>query len=369
LLLVEDNLINQQVATELLEQARFVVDIAGNGQEALEKLEVETYDCVLMDVQMPVLDGYEATRRIRGQERFRDLPVLAMTANAMAEDREAAAEAGMNGHIAKPIDPRELFSTLMQWIPPGERDLPAGLPEALPAKTAAVTGRDGGLPHSLPGIDLKAGLKRIGGNRRLFRKLLVDFRDDHGDDVRTIRDALAGGEMQHAQRLAHTIKGVAATIGADTLNARASELEAAIKDGSEDRYEALTTGLEGAMSPVLEGLESLTAEGAGGESGRAVDPARLVPLMDELSGLIEGMDPDAEAKAVELQGHLEDVVAADLAKALIAQVSGFEFEEAEATLARLRLAVAGAGDSSPETSGNSAEYLPTPCARGPATDV
>jgi signal transduction histidine kinase/CheY-like chemotaxis protein len=142
LLLVEDNLINQQVATELLEQARFVVDIACNGREALDKLEHNKYDCVLMDVQMPVMDGYEATRRIRRREQFRDLPVLAMTANATLEDREAAEAAGMNGHIAKPIDPRELFSNLLQWVAPGDRELPQELPQEASAPTSSLTNSD-----------------------------------------------------------------------------------------------------------------------------------------------------------------------------------------------------------------------------------
>lgn len=340
ILLVEDNHINQQVATELLEHGRFVVDVANNGQEALEKLASYRYDCVLMDVQMPVMDGYTATREIRKQGQYKDLPVLAMTANAMVDDKENARKAGMNDHIAKPINPTELFNTLLEWIEPGERELPDAAPDQPVVDSSASE-----LPENLPGIDLAAGLKRIGGNRKLFSKLLVEFRQDHGEDITAIREALAGGEAERAQRLAHTIKGVAATIGAGDLNARALELESAIKEGSEDRYQALIASLEEVMTPVVEGLAVLTDAGSAAQEDAAADPARIVPLMDELTALIEGMDPDAEAKAVELQHHLEGTAARELSAALTAQVAGFEFDEAEATLQQLRQAIAAAGDS------------------------
>mgnify|MGYP001829258290 CR=1 FL=1 len=345
LLLVEDNLINQQVATEFLEQAGFVVDIANHGREALDKLERATYDGVLMDIQMPVMDGYTAACKIREDPRFEDLPILAMTANAMVEDRERALAVGMNDHITKPIEPKELFAALLKWVQHGER----ALPEA--GRSAAVLPKAGAddLPAGLPGIDVVRGVERVGGNRRLFRKLLVEFRQDHGEDITAIREALAGGEAERAQRLAHTIKGVAATVGARELNARALELEAAIKEGSEDSYEALIAGLEEVMTPVIQGLGSLTDAGSGAQEGVAADPARIVPLMDELASLIEGMDPDAEAKAVALHHHLEGTAARELTTALTAQVAGFEFDEAGATLQRLRQAVAAAGDSSVET--------------------
>ena len=129
ILLVEDNEINQQVAQELLEQARFVVEIANHGQQALDMLEQYDYDCVLMDIQMPVMDGYTATGKIREDRRFDKLPVLAMTANATVEDRERSLSSGMNAHLNKPIDPKELYSALLSWIEPGEREVPEGLGE------------------------------------------------------------------------------------------------------------------------------------------------------------------------------------------------------------------------------------------------
>jgi CheY-like chemotaxis protein len=336
LLLVEDNPINQQVATELLEQARFAVDIACNGREALDKLEHNKYDCVLMDVQMPVMDGYEATRRIRRREQFRDLPVLAMTANATLEDREAAEAAGMNGHIAKPIDPRELFSNLLQWVSPGDRELPQELPQEASAATSSLTNSDQALPEMLPGIDVEVGLKSIGDNRKLFRKLLVEFREDHREDVGAIRKALKSDEAALARRLAHTIKGVAATIGAKELNAAAAALEAAIKAGTSDGYESLITRLDNAMSPILEGLAALTDSSSVPVDGSPADPARIGALIEELVPLIEALDPDAEAKARELQRLLQGTAVAGRAGDLAAQAAGFQFDEAAATLAHLR---------------------------------
>jgi PAS domain S-box-containing protein len=336
ILLVEDNLINQQVATELLEQARFVVAVANNGQEALEKLEQERYDCVLMDIQMPVMDGYTATRRIREQNRFEKLPVLAMTANAMVEDRQAAEAAGMNGHIVKPIDSRELFAALLQWIEPGERELPQAQ-----APAEAVADESGGeLPESLPGIDLAAGLRRVGGNPKLFRKLLQEFHADHGDDPSVIRQALSDDDGGKAERLAHTIKGVAGTIGARELQARAKALELAIKSGDTDRYEDVLEAFEGAMEPVSRGLATLAPAAAEASSERTasepVDPARVSALMDQLSVLLEEMDPDAEEKVAELMALCGDHLERPLLKRLSQQVSGFEFEEAMETLFELR---------------------------------
>jgi len=334
ILLVEDNLINQQVATELLEQARFRIEVANHGAEALEMLAERAYDCVLMDVQMPVMDGYETTRRIRAQERFSELPVLAMTANAMAEDREEAKAVGMNDHIAKPIDPGELFGALREWIEPGERDLPDDVSE----EPAAVGGDDDrALPERLPGIDLKAGLKRVGGNPTLFRKLLVEFREDHGEDIAEIRQALASGETDLAQRLAHTIKGVAATIGAADLNNRAKDLEAAIKGGKGDGYGKLVEQMELVMTPVIQGLAAL-GEDLAADAGPAdtADPEQIAALLDELETLIEEMDPDAEAKAEDLRRILARTDGASLASKLARQVGGFEFEEAEQTLSQIR---------------------------------
>ncbi len=334
ILLVEDNHINQQVATEILEQSMFTVDIAQNGQEALDMLAINNYDCVLMDIQMPVMDGFTATSKIREQERYKELPILAMTANAMVEDRESAFAAGMNDHIAKPINPRKLFTTLLKWIEPGQRKLP-GVTEArsLPEDETDT------LPDQLFGIDINAGLQRVRGNPKLFRKLLEEFYIDHGGDISAIHDALEQGDNNTAQRLAHTIKGVAATIGASELNIKANNLESAINQGQLDNVTELLEQLSLAMSPVLEGLSILaptTEKAVTVEKVELLSPQEINQIFDELTKMLEEMDPDSEEKVAEMITQFGNQVDLQSMKRLARHVSGFEFEEALELLVEVR---------------------------------
>ena len=153
-LLAEDNEINQQVAKEILEQAGLVVSIANNGKEAVEMVSAGNFEVVLMDIQMPVMGGFEATQEIRKDERFKDLPIIAMTAHAMAGDREKSLEAGMNDHVTKPIDPDQLLSALVKWIKPGKREMSEGESESLIGKKEVKEI----LPSELPGISIASGL-------------------------------------------------------------------------------------------------------------------------------------------------------------------------------------------------------------------
>ncbi len=334
ILLVEDNHINQQVATEFLEQGKFIVDIAQNGQEALDMLATNNYDCVLMDIQMPVMDGYTATSKIREQERYKELPVLAMTANAMVEDKESAIAAGMNDHIAKPINPRELFTTLLKWIEPGQRELP-DVTEA----TSFTEDETDTLPDQLFGIDIHAALQRVGGNPKLLRKLLGEFYIDHGGDISAIHDALEQGDNDTAQRLAHTIKGVAATIGASELNIKANDLESAIKQEQLDNVTELVEQLSQVMSPVLEGLSALaptTEKAVPAEKVDLLSPQEINQKLDELTKMLEEMDPDSEEKVTEMIPRFGNQVDLQLMKRLARHVSGFEFEEALELLVEIR---------------------------------
>ncbi|MHC4940875.1 MAG: response regulator, partial [Planctomycetota bacterium] len=332
ILLVEDNPINQQVATELLEQARFVVDVANHGQEALDMLTEARYDCVLMDVQMPVMDGLTATAHIRANERYEGLPVLAMTANATVEDRQRTADAGMNAHINKPINPHELLATLVEWIEPGERELP-DLPDESGRADAA-----GALPTELPGIDTVVGVQRVGGKPQLLRKLLVEFRDDHGDDIRAIEAALSAGDPVTAQRLAHTIKGVAATIGAEPLRRCAADLEAHLKRGETEGCEELVRRLDDELSPVIAGLAVLGGATADDTEPVATpfDPEQARALLDSVTEMLEEMDPDSEERVNELVAMLRGRAKPSLLKQLVRHAGAFEFEEAQAVLVEIR---------------------------------
>jgi CheY-like chemotaxis protein len=264
-LLVEDNEINQQVATEILQGAGLVVTVANNGQEGVEAAMQNQYDAILMDIQMPVMDGYAATREIRNWElglreengkntdfkseirdpksKIEGVPIIAMTAHAMAGDDKKSTEAGMNDHVTKPIDPDQLFATLQKWIKPvAER---AAIPKSSPASgeppvletppepDQALPDEDE-LPDSLPGFDLAAGLSRLMGNKRLYRKLLVDFGSKYTDTAREIREALDAKDFEQAHSLVHNLKGLAGNLEATDLQAAAVEMEKLVKGEQKD---------------------------------------------------------------------------------------------------------------------------------------
>ncbi|MBT4519670.1 MAG: response regulator, partial [Halieaceae bacterium] len=261
-LLVDDNEINQEVANELLEQAGLVVTIASNGKEAVEKVNQSKFDCILMDIQMPVMDGYEATRLIRKDKRFDLLPILAMTANAMKGDREKCLDAGMCDHIAKPINPEELFSALARWIPGQERQTPLLSQEATqPPSNESV------LPK-LPGIDVTSGLMRVNDNENLFRKLLISFYQNNKNTQQEIVDALEAEDIMLAERLVHTVKGVSATIGADELAKVSQPLESELRSGNKNIDDKLWNdfwdNLNGILNTVKQ-LEPDEGKGGGGE--------------------------------------------------------------------------------------------------------
>ncbi len=257
-LLAEDNEINQQVACELLQQVGIEVTIAANGREAVQRMSTD-FDLVLMDLQMPELDGFGATRAILADERFAGIPILAMTANAMDADREAALAAGMREHVAKPIDPPRLYAALERWMPAGDA---AGGPAVAPQPTATPALRRlppapetaPALPADLPGVDQASGLRRVGGNRELYRRLLQRFATSEVDVVARIRGSLAAGDRSAARRQAHTLKGVAANLGIASVQAAAATLEGDLAAGAGE--EALAA-LPGILDPVLAGLRPL----------------------------------------------------------------------------------------------------------------
>ena len=236
-LLVEDNEINQQVAMEILSGAGLKVMVANNGQEALDLVRANAFDAVLMDVQMPVMDGYTATREIRKweggmrKEGTSSIPIIAMTAHAMSGDHEKSIAAGMNDHITKPIDPEKLFGTLAKWIGPREGAQTSA--EAAPGPTGPQ-GKEPAppeqtLPEALPEFDLAEGLQRLMGNRALYRKLLVNFATQYAHAAADIRSALDAADFDRAHGLVHAIKGVAGNLAAKDLQAQSVPLEKLVK--------------------------------------------------------------------------------------------------------------------------------------------
>ena len=239
LLLVEDNEINQQIARELLAKAGASLDTAGNGLEAVELVQCNDYDAVLMDIQMPEMDGLEATRRIRAwgqsecpdRQRFQDLIIIAMTAHALIGDREPILQAGMNDRITKPIDPSHLFRTLERWLQQSKR----GKHSAQPATNA------GGIsvsplsqatkePLTLAGIDVDAGVYLIGGNMDAYRQILGKFRDRNHNSLKEIEEAIASNDYTDARAKVHTLKGTAGNIGARDVFAAAAAVETSLQE-------------------------------------------------------------------------------------------------------------------------------------------
>ena len=222
ILLVDDNELNQEVATEMLREAGFIVDLAFNGKIAVNKIKATNYDMVLMDMQMPVMDGLAATREIRRDPNLKDLPVVAMTANAMQGDRDRCIEAGMNDHVAKPIEPEVLWQALLKWIKP--RHAISAITESKPQ-----TEDDTQLPADINGLDISNGLRRMMGKKALYVSMLRKFAAGQKLTPAKLINALDKEDWNGAERLAHTIKGVAGNIGATVVLQLAGNIEAAIK--------------------------------------------------------------------------------------------------------------------------------------------
>ncbi|RRJ84261.1 response regulator [Aestuariirhabdus litorea] len=250
-LVVEDTHVNQQVVRELLEINGLVVRVCGDGREALQALQEEPFDIVLMDIQMPVMDGYEATREIRKNPAWRTLPVVAMTAHTLAGDRERCLEAGMNDHIGKPLDPDRLYQTLKRWIEP---QLQLGK-VTRPPKARQVEG-EVELPDYLPGLDLDQALNRVGGNRALLLKLLLEFYRSYQRTGAELLERVDAGKQDEAARLVHTIKGAAGNLGGGRVVSCSEDLLRRWKnEGSslEDTREEVTA-LVNAINEILRGL-------------------------------------------------------------------------------------------------------------------
>ena len=253
LLLVEDNEVNQELVLELLCNNNISVEVANNGQEALMMLEQNFYDGVLMDCQMPILDGYDATRRIREKTQYKDLPIIAMTASAMTGDRERALEAGMNDHIAKPINVMVLFNTLVKWIKPRDSMVAKRHAKDQPASVDA-----GDFPE-LPGIDVATGLAIANGKPEFYRRLLGIFHQSQKGFMTAFRAARQDRDPTTAIRLAHSLYGVAGNIGAKHLHRLAGELEQACRnEQGAAEIDALSNQVVDALMTVLRSIESLT---------------------------------------------------------------------------------------------------------------
>ncbi|WP_050759411.1 response regulator [Luminiphilus syltensis] len=333
-LLVEDNEINQELAVEILTTHGMTVQVANNGQEALDLIAAHQFDGVLMDCQMPVMDGYEATRHIRNNPATKDLPVLAMTANAMVGDKEKVIEAGMNDHIAKPINLADLFKTMAKWISPAN-------PVAEPEASAELPIEEEALPE-LPGIDTNRGLGTTGGNMKLYRRLLGKFRDGNVNFEKEFSAALDAGDQDTATRLAHTLKGVSGNIGALELQAEAGKLEHACDAGEPNN--ALREQLvfvQSLLAQVLVGLGPITApEESATANGSGRSPEEIKAILGRLRDLLENFDTEASDVVEELSVEPSLVLHKPLLKKVNAAMEEYDFDAALEYLDALDTALA-----------------------------
>ena len=301
-LVVDDNDINQEVAAEMLRQLGITAHVAGGGWQALEMAQLHDYDAILMDLQMPGMDGLEAAARLR--EKGCTMPILALTANTRLEDRAACRAAGMDDFLAKPVEPLGLYQALSKFLPAGELAFVQSKPEP-------------DFPD-LVGVNRREGLERLGGNRALFRSLLIQFAKRHESFGHELRRALDAGDLQQTRELSHTLKGLAGNLGLDNLSALAKQMEAAARSGQ--LPVDLVPALEEELSRLLPSLSALKEKRP---MANPVSPnvVQIAPLLDalrsqlledlgeafhlseQLAGLTRGTS--LEAQHSELQGALD----------------------------------------------------------------
>lgn len=321
LLLAEDNPLNQEVALEMLESLGLNVEVVEDGLEAVELARQHDFDLILMDIQMPVMDGLESTRRIRTLPGCKNTPILAMTANAFEEDQKNCSEAGMNAHIAKPVDPELLYKMLLEWLPEPE----AGLKISSKSTEANLLPEPASFtPESIPGFDYSAGLRSVLGKPQRLIDFLQRFGQEHTDDAHKIRTLLKSGDVDDAQRMAHTLKGVAGTVGLIQIQKLAQKVEMSLKENEPEKSViSHIDSLEQQLVPLEQTLNNLPIN----SSPAPEEWANLKPQLEALERFLLTDDLEAASLFAELRNQINNTFGKE-AIHLGRMIDSFAFQEA-----------------------------------------
>jgi CheY-like chemotaxis protein len=336
LLLVEDNDINREFATEMLRSEGIEVEEAVNGQEAVDKVQRRDFDAVLMDIQMPVLDGLDAARQIRalaqtpGKERFASLPIIAMTALAMAQDAQRSRDAGMNDHVTKPVAPDRLMAVLTKWVqvPTHRRGarLPTPAAADLPPELLA-----------LASLDAREGVRRIGGKVDAYRRQLQRFREHYAHAVDELQRQASVNGPRAAEDYCHALKGVVGNIGAVALFDKVAEIDATLKQGLHPQAEAMAV-LQTLLQDVMRDIDHLAVMSKPALTAEAV-PLAPAQVRQRLESLRDALDYDlgsAEPLLAELRAGLAGTALASDIAALAARIDVFDIDAAQTLLVQLQ---------------------------------
>jgi len=334
-LLVEDNIINQRTAVEILNGAGVNVAVVENGEQAVQAVAKTKYDAVLMDVQMPVMNGYEATRLIRETQDSHDLPIIAMTASVMPEDRQACVDAGMDGYVPKPVDRTHLFSMLAKWMRP-----PSGVGK--PPPVVHEQEDDGKLCRlDVPGIDMETALDKLNGNVRRYAALLQDFVSEFGGAAEEIKTALGRRDVAAVRRLVHTVKGVSGNLSAVDLYQATQVLETGLNTKELHVNSDELISFQRALTQIGEAAEkmaSLKPRGTAGDAdsnAASIPRSTVAPLLVELSRFLQTNNLKAEECVNELKEHLQGSPVQEVMDTLETQVNRYDYKGAEDRLAQI----------------------------------